>query len=212
MKGNYKNILVLAPHTDDGELGAGGFIHKLIEEGSSVDYVAFSAAEDSVPEGFDRGVLRKEVLNATNKLGLFEDNVRVLSYKVRTFPAHRQEILDDLIKIRKRKNYDLVLTPSSMDIHQDHKTITEEVIRAFKQTTILGYELIWNNLTSASTCFVKLNFNDVEAKSLAMSEYKSQEGRDYTSRDFIRALAKARGVQIGAEYAECFEVIRLVYR
>lgn len=30
---NFKNILVLAPHTDDGELGAGGFISKAIEGG-----------------------------------------------------------------------------------------------------------------------------------------------------------------------------------
>ena len=30
----YKNILVLAPHTDDGELGAGGLISKFIRKGS----------------------------------------------------------------------------------------------------------------------------------------------------------------------------------
>lgn len=205
-----KNILVLAPHTDDGELGAGGTIHKLIQQGCTVDYVAFSAAEDSVPEGFDKDVLRTEVLNATSALGILTKNVTVLSYKVRTFPSNRQQILDDLIKIRKKKDYDIILTPSSMDIHQDHKTVTEEAIRAFKQKTMLGYELIWNNLTSASTCFIKLNVSNVKAKSLAMSEYKSQQGRDYTSAEFINSLAKTRGVQIGAEYAECFEVIRVV--
>lgn len=209
MISNYKNILVLAPHTDDGELGAGGTIHKFIEQGCSVDYVAFSAAEDSVPEGFNRDVLRTEVLNATSELGILSDNVTVFSYKVRTFPSHRQQILDDLIKVRQKKDYDLVLTPSTMDIHQDHKTVTEEAIRAFKQKTMLGYELIWNNLTSVSTCFVKLNASNVKAKSLAMNEYKSQKGRDYTSGEFISSLARTRGVQMGTEYAECFEVIRM---
>src|SRR5699024_12177975 len=34
-------ILVLAPHTDDGELGCGGSIARFIREGHEVHYVAF---------------------------------------------------------------------------------------------------------------------------------------------------------------------------
>jgi len=208
MLGVFKSILVLAPHTDDGELGAGGTIHKLIALGSQVDYVAFSSCEESVPEGFDKNILKKEVYSATERLGV--TNVQVLDYKVRNFPQNRQKILDDLILIRREKNYDLVLLPSSSDLHQDHKTISEEGIRAFKNTSILGYELIWNNLTSSSTCFSKLSRENVKAKVESMGEYKSQQGRAYTSEGFITSLATTRGVQIGCEFAECFEVIRLI--
>ena len=35
---SYNNILVLAPHTDDGELGLGGTISKLIELGKKVRF------------------------------------------------------------------------------------------------------------------------------------------------------------------------------
>jgi LmbE family N-acetylglucosaminyl deacetylase len=201
-----KNVLVLAPHTDDGELGAGATINKFIDSGCQVDYVAFSACEESLPNGFDKDTLRKEVINATQHLGI--TNVEVLNYKVRYFSDNRQAILEDLIKIRNRKKYDLVLLPSTRDVHQDHKTISEEGIRAFKGATIWGYELIWNNLTSSSTCFVKLSKKNVEQKVLALSEYKSQAGRSYVSEEFITSLAKVRGVQIGTEFAECFEVIR----
>ncbi len=45
-----QKILVLAPHTDDGELGCGGTIVRLIDEGQDVYYVAFSICEESVPE------------------------------------------------------------------------------------------------------------------------------------------------------------------
>ena len=38
---NFNNVLVLAPHTDDGELGLGGTINYLIESGSNVTYAAF---------------------------------------------------------------------------------------------------------------------------------------------------------------------------
>jgi LmbE family N-acetylglucosaminyl deacetylase len=210
MLSNFKNILVLAPHTDDGELGAGGTIHKLASMGCNISYVAFSAAEESVPSEFAKDILRTEVLKATTKLNIPASNVEVLNYGVRNFPENRQKILDDLINIRKNNKFDLVLIPSTSDIHQDHHTLSCEAIRAFKTTSIFGYELIWNNLTSYSTCFVKLSEKNIEAKSHAMIEYHSQSGRDYTSSEFIFSLAKIRGVQIGCEYAECFEVIRLV--
>ena len=207
MIGNCKNVLVLAPHTDDGELGLGGTINKLITEGKRVTYVAFSTAEESVPPGFPKDILKTEVRNATAKLGIKSENLIIYSYQVRKLNYVRQEILEELIKIRKREKYDLVFIPSLHDIHQDHTTIAQEGVRAFKNTTILGYELIWNNLSFDTQCFVRLH--DIKAKIMALKEYHSQGKRDYLSDEFIYSLAKTRGVQVGSEYAEAFEVIRL---
>ena len=100
--------------------------------------------------------------------------------------------------------------PSLNDIHQDHSTISHEGLRAFKGVTILGYELIWNNLTFNTTSFVKLQRKHIQIKARALMEYKTQEGRDYMSEEFIFSLAKTRGVQIGCDYAESFEVIRWI--
>jgi N-acetylglucosamine malate deacetylase 1 len=207
---NFKNVFVLAPHTDDGELGVGGLISKLIENGSNVYYFAFSTAEQSVPDDLDKDILKIEVINATSKLGIKKENVIIYNYEVRKLNYARQEILEDLIKRRKVLVPDLVLMPSLKDIHQDHSTIAQEGLRAFKNTTILGYELIWNNLTFDTTSFVKLDEKYIQAKCDALKEYKSQNGRDYMSEEFIFALAKTRGVQIGCKYAESFEVIRWV--
>lgn len=207
---DFKNVLVLAPHTDDGELGAGGFIAKLIEQGAKVTYVAFSTAEESVPDHLPKDILKTEVKAATAKLGIASDKLIIFNYQVRKLNYVRQEILEELIKIRRNENYDLVLMPSLKDIHQDHTTIAQEGMRAFKNTTILGYELIWNNLSFDTTCFVKLNYSHVESKFFALQCYGSQSGREYMGRDFIFSLAKTRGVQIGAEYAESFEVVRWV--
>lgn len=210
MQQKFKSVLVLAPHTDDGELGAGGFISKLIQEGASVTYVAFSIAEDSVPEHLPRDILKVEVKAATKVLGIKEDNLIVFNYPVRKLNYARQEILEDLIKIKRNSSFDLILMPSLKDIHQDHTTIAQEGLRAFKNTTILGYELIWNNLSFDTTCFVKLSKKNVEDKFLSLQCYESQIGRSYMSHEFIFSLAKVRGVQIGAEYAESFEVLRWV--
>lgn len=205
-----KKVLVLAPHTDDGELGCGGYVSKLIREGNEIYYVAFSAAEKSVPVQYDRDILRREVVCATHELGIKSENLRVLNYEVREFPQHRQEILDDLIKLRAEIKPDLVLIPSLNDLHQDHYTVAHEAVRAFKNTNMLGYELPWNNLTINTTSFAKLDKIDVENKYRALACYESQKGRPYANSEFITSLAKVRGTQIGAEFAEIYEVIRLI--
>lgn len=210
MLSKFKNVYVLAPHTDDGELGAGATIAKLIEEGANVYYFAFSTAETSVPEGFPKNILKTEVMNATEKLGIPKKNVIIYNYEVRKLNYARQEILENLIEHRRELKPDLVLMPSLHDIHQDHSTIAQEGLRAFKNSTILGYELIWNNLTFNTTSFVQLEEKYIQAKCDALKEYQSQGSRDYMSEEFVFALAKTRGVQIGTKYAESFEVIRWV--
>lgn len=205
-----KKILVLAPHTDDGELGAGGTIAKLLQQGNDVYYAAFSTAEQSVREGFSKDILKTEVKNATKVLGIKEENLIIFNYEVRRLNYHRQEILEDLIKIRSSIEPDVVFMPSANDIHQDHITIAQEGLRVFKNRTILGYELIWNNLSFNTQCFVKLRKEHVSSKVEALKQYLSQAHREYMSSEFIFALAKARGVQIGCEYAESFEVVRMI--
>jgi len=210
MLSNFKNVYVLAPHTDDGELGAGGTIAKLVELGANIYYFAFSTAAESVPEGMPKDILKTEVINATNKLGIPKKNVVIYNYQVRKLNYSRQEILEDLMKHKKKLKPDLVLMPSLNDIHQDHATIAQEGLRAFKGNTILGYELIWNNLTFNTTSFVNLEEKHIQKKCDSLKEYRSQATRDYMSEDFIFSLAKARGVQIGVKYAESFEVVRMV--
>jgi len=212
MLNSFKNVLVLAPHTDDGELGLGGTIAKFIENKAKVTYVAFSTAEQSVPEGLPRDILKTEVTAATKILGIPKENLIIYNYEVRKLNYVRQEILESLISLRRDNDFDLVFIPSLHDIHQDHTTIAQEGLRAFKNTTILGYELIWNNLQFNTECFSLLEERHIDKKIEALKAYESQGFRDYLSPDFIRSLSRARGVQIGSRFAEAFEVIRLILR
>ena len=103
MFSRFKNILVLAPHTDDGELGCGGTISKLIENGSTVYYATFSTAEESVPEGLPKDILKTEVRKATALLGIASDNLFIYNYEVRKLSYNRQSILEDLVQLIKFK-------------------------------------------------------------------------------------------------------------
>jgi len=206
-------ILIISPHTDDGEIAAGGTIARFIEENKEVYYVAFSSCEMSVPDNFPMDILKSECEEATNVLGIKSENLMLLDYEVRTFPLHRQEILDDMIKLNEKIKPDLVLVPSSNDMHQDHQTAYKEVLRAFKKSSsIWGYEHPWNNLMFTTDIFVKLEEEHIKKKIEALKVYKSQDFRTYFEERYIRALACTRGAQVNFAYAETFELLRLLVR
>ncbi|MGM5483433.1 MAG: PIG-L deacetylase family protein [Nanobdellota archaeon] len=205
-----EKILILSPHTDDGELACGGTISRYIEEGNEVFYVAFSICEKSIPEGYPDDILKKECIKATNVLGIKEENRFIFNFPVRNFPEYRQKILDKLINLKEKINPDIIFMPSSKDIHQDHKTIYEEGLRAFKTKSILGYEFMWNNFSFNTNYYIKLSEQNVLKKVKSVSKYETQNNRDYTKPDVIKGMCFFRGAQISSKFAEAFEVIRWV--
>jgi LmbE family N-acetylglucosaminyl deacetylase len=163
------NVLVIAPHTDDETVGCGGFIHKLRDNNIRVVALSFCGQGRLINE-FNRAC---KVLAPTGEY-LTEH------FKVRTFPEQRQKILDCLISHREQFKPDLVLCPASYDVHQDHHQTYLEAVRAFKSVSVLGYAHSWNTLGVGNARFdANLSFDDIEAKSEAMDEYKSQSGRGY---------------------------------
>jgi len=136
-------------------------------------------------------------------------DVKILDFERRYFYKARQVILDYLIDLKKRKEFDLVLVPVPCDLHQDHRVVTEEAVRAFRENAILGYEMPYNNLAFHANCFVRLTQDDVTTKVRALGCYLSQRDRPYFKEDCVIGLARTRGMQIQARFAEAFEIIRM---
>jgi N-acetylglucosamine malate deacetylase 1 len=208
--GAWQRVLVLAPHTDDGEFGAGGTMTRLVEDGAEVRYVAFSVATRSLPEAFPPDTLAQEVRAATAELGISAENLTVHDFDVRTFPDHRQEILELLVALWEDWRPDAVFQPSLHDIHQDHQVIAAEGLRAFKRTTILGYEIPWNNFDFAYQAYFALEESHIEKKIAALSKYESQQHRRYSDAEYIRNVARTHGINVNRKFAEVFEVYRVV--
>ena len=206
-----RKVLVVAPHTDDAELGCGGTMARLLEQDTRVYVAVFSTAEDSLPAGVPKGTLKREFLSAMSFLGLPEEQCRVFDFSVRRLSYSRQDVLEKLIDLRKEIDPDLVFIPSAQDLHQDHQVVYAEGVRAFKDCSLLGYEFPWNHLTFSSQAFVKLEARHMEMKwnVLQRSESQIALNRSYFTREFIESLARVRGVQVKTDYAECFEVIRI---
>ena len=205
---SIKTALLLAPHPDDGEFGCGATLRRLSDSGVKVCYAAFSPCIESLPAGSSPDRLWGELHKAVRHLGIQQDGVFTYDFAVRYFPRDRQAILEALVQLKKKVQPDLVLMPNSLDLHQDHQVIYAEGLRAFKHTRMLGYELAWNNLNFRSDFHMRVQEQHLDAKVLAVKEYESQRNRIYSDRDFLLGLARVRGVQINADYAEAFEILR----
>jgi len=203
-------VFVLAPHTDDGELGCGGTLAKLSASGNNIYYVCFSSCKQSLPKKASEDTLIQECKTAIKKLGISEDHFLLYGFDVRHFPQSRQQILEILVALNKTYQPNTVLLPARNDIHQDHQTIFEEGMRAFKYCNILGYELPWNNKAFQPNFFHQLNENLLMKKCEALRCYYSQQHRAYMNESFIRSLAQVRGIQANTLYAEAFEAYHLL--
>jgi len=201
-------ILILAPHTDDGELGCGGTIAKHVANGNEVIYIAFSTCSQALPSHLPVDTLVTECKAATKVLGI--TNNIFFDFTVRRLLFHRQEILEELIELNQQLQPQTVFIPAENDIHQDHQVIFAEGLRAFKNCNVLGYELPWNNFRFKPDYFEKITEQNLQAKLTALGEYKSQSHRKYMNREFIRSLAIVRGMQADAPLAEAYEIYRLI--
>ncbi len=202
-------ILVLAPHADDAEFGCGGTIARYIEEGKSIYVWVFSLAEKVIPVSMPPDVRIEEMGRAMKILGVTDYSHESTGWH-RNMGAFRQDILDRMVALQRSLKPKIVFLPSTDDVHQDHQVIAHEAQRAFKQCSMYGYEMPWNNMTSNHRMFVEITEEQLSKKIEAVQQYKSASHVRYMDDRFLRGLATVRGVQAGTQYAESFEVIRSI--
>lgn len=201
-------VLFLGPHPDDAEFSSGGTIAKLLENNIEIHYAVFSMCEKSIPSGFESGAIKEELLKATDFIGIKREFLYLYDYEVRVFPQYRQEILEEMVKLNRDIKPDIVFLPSSSDIHQDHKTIYDEGVRAFKQSRLLSYEMPWNNFSFLSNMYVALEERHLQKKIDTLKLYKTQDFRLYSNEEYLKSLMKIKGLQINEKYAESFQILR----
>jgi len=191
-----KKILLLAAHPDDLEFGMGATISKLKREGHKIKAIVLSDCD-----------ILEELQESMEILKTF---VNIYQIKVRTFPSKRQDILDLLIYWKNKFKPDIVYLPCSFDIHQDHSTVHQEGVRAFKHSILYGYSFYWNNLSEELRHFEIVLKEDMEKKVAALACYESQKDRYYFDWDLEWKQAELNGRIINQQYVERFELIRSI--
>ena len=204
----FKNWLFVGPHPDDVELGCGGSIAKYSKSNVNIYYLIISPA---IEDPRNKNILQ-EMENAAEILGLKRENIFVLKYPRRVLHDFRADIRQDLIRVVKEVEPDVIFTTTPDDLHQDHSVIGEEILRLFRERSVIGYEVIRSSINFAANFYIELTEEHIDRKIRALMEYKSQLDRYYFNPEVIRSLAKMRGAQVKAPYAEAFKAMRLVVR
>jgi N-acetylglucosamine malate deacetylase 1 len=200
-----KRICCIGAHPDDIELGAGAFIAHVLDR-AEVLCVTLSDNRQN-PE---LQHLLEEHYNSMAVLGVKRDHVRLEQFVTRKFPQDRQEILEYLYRLNKEFSPDIVLTHSRSDIHQDHNATTEEVLRAFRGTTVLGFDVVRSSYGFFPHFLVEVTERDVAKKIAALNEYKTYHDKYYFSEELLRATLVRHGALAERQYAEGFDMLRIV--
>lgn len=204
-------ILGLSAHTDDIDLSAGGKLIKDIESGHTIKICVFSYCQESLPDIYPEDKLKTEFLASMKTVGI--SNLDIYNYPVRRFNEHRQDILDDLLLVRDEFEPDMIITHSQNDIHQDHQIMAMESIRAFKNSaSILAMQMPHNNLSFENQYYEKLDRRHVEKKIEMLKQYESQKylKRKIFDELLILSWARLNGFCCNSEFAEVFEVVRMI--
>lgn len=220
-----KKFLVIAPHADDEVLGCGGTISKY----SKMDYKIYIAiltnANLGAPEIFSKKQItniRREGVSANKILKVNNLTFHELpAPSLDQYPIYKIANLISVI-INKIKP-DTIFIPSEKDVHIDHKIINHASMVALRPinehivSRILAYETLsethWSeniNNSFSPNHFEKLNVKDIILKKKSFLKYKSQVKNFPHPRSLkgIDLLANFRGMNIGTEYAESFEIKR----
>ncbi len=202
-----KRVLFLGAHPDDIELGAGALIHNI----GGQSEILCATLSDNQKNPLLKDVV-KEHRASMAVLGVPESNDLIESFETRKFPDKRQEVLEYLLKLRREFQPEVVFCHSLNDIHQDHNVITQEALRAYRGLTVLGFDVVRSSYNFFPHFLVEVTVEDVEAKIRALAQYKTYQDRYYFESTLLRATMIRHGTLAERDYAEGFDILRIVGR
>jgi LmbE family N-acetylglucosaminyl deacetylase len=200
-------VLFVGAHPDDIELGCGALIHHIIQQAELMCVTLSNNKKNP-----DLITIEDEHHQAMRILGVPDKHVVVGEFETRRFPQARQEILEYFINLNKTFQPDIVFVHTKADIHQDHGTITEEALRAFRGTTVLGYDVIRSSYGFFPSFLVEVDESDVQAKLDALACYHTYANRYYFDPDVTRATLIRNGALAERKFAEGFDILRVIGR
>jgi LmbE family N-acetylglucosaminyl deacetylase len=202
------SVLCLGAHADDLEIGAGGTIMTWIGAGAKID-IHWCVASAGGPRAAEAEASAKDFLagaaRATIELGAFRD-----AY----FPYEGAAVKQWVDAQKARMRPDVVLTHWSGDAHQDHRLLSELAWNVFRDSVILEYEIPkWDGDLGRPNVYQPIEEAVLARKvELLDKHFGTQRSKDWFDAETFRGLARLRGVECRARYAEAFRARKLVLR
>jgi len=200
-----KKVLFLGAHPDDIELGCGALLHHIVKQ---TDVLCVTLSDNQ--KNPDLQNVKNEHYDSMQVLGVSQEKIILGPFTTRIFPASRQEILEYFLMLRREYKPDLVFVHSKEDLHQDHNTMTEEALRAFRGITILGFDVVRSSYDFFPHFLVEVSEEDVNKKIEALSCYETYRDRYYINSDLTRSIMIRHGALAERPFAEGFDILRIV--
>jgi len=200
-----KRVLFLGAHPDDIEIGCGALIHQIVKQ---TDILCVTLSDNQ--KNPDLKNVKSEHYQAMEVLGVPQDKVIFGPFTTRVFPDARQEILEYFLQLRRDFNPDLIFVHSKHDVHQDHLTMTDEALRAFRGITVLGFDVVRSSYGFFPHFLVEVTEEDVSKKVEALSCYETYRDRYYFNAEVTRSIMVRHGALAERPFAEGFDILRIV--
>jgi N-acetylglucosamine malate deacetylase 1 len=200
-----KHVLFIGAHPDDIELGCGGLLHHIAKQ---TDMLCVTLSDNQ--KNPDLQNVKNEHFESMAVLGIPKEKIVLGPFTTRVFPAARQEILEYFLKLRKDFNPDLIFVHSKQDVHQDHLTMTDEALRAFRGITVLGFDVVRSSYGFFPHFLVEVTEEDVNKKIEALSCYETYRDRYYFNSELTRSIMVRHGALAERPFAEGFDILRIV--
>jgi LmbE family N-acetylglucosaminyl deacetylase len=202
-----KRILFLGAHPDDIELGCGALIHQIVKK-TEILCVTLSDNQKNP----DLKNVKSEHRKSMKTLGVPDNKVVFGPFTTRVFPDARQEILEYFLGLRHAFQPDLIFVHSKQDVHQDHLTMTDEALRAFRGITVLGFDVVRSSYGFFPHFLVEVSEEDVQKKIEALSQYETYRDKYYFNSELTRSIMVRHGALAEVPFAEGFDILRIVGR
>lgn len=200
-----KRVLFLGAHPDDIELGCGALLHHIVRE---TDILCVTLSDNQ--KNPDLKNVKEEHYVSMAILGVPREKIVFGPFTTRVFPDSRQEILEYFLKLRRDFQPDLIFVHSRQDIHQDHTTMTDEALRAFRGITVLGFDVVRSSYGFFPHFLVEVTAEDVTKKIEALSQYETYRDRYYFNAELTRSIMVRHGALAECPFAEGFDILRIV--
>ena len=202
----YANrVLFIGAHPDDIELGCGALIAHIVGQSQVMCLTLSDNQKNPLLAN-----LPGEHLRSMAALGVPAENVILGSFETRRFPESRQAILEQMIRLNKSFQPEIVFCHTRADIHQDHATITDEALRAFRGTTVLGFDVLRSSYGFFPNFLVEVTEQDVECKVNALAQYSTYDSKYYFDPAITSATMIRHGALAERPYAEGFDILRII--
>ena len=200
-----KRVLFLGAHPDDIELGCGALLHHIVKQ-TQVLCVTLSDNQKNP----DLQNVKNEHFESMAVLGVAKEKIVLGPFATRVFPDARQEILEYFLSLRRDFKPDLIFVHSKQDVHQDHLTMTDEALRAFRGLTVLGFDVVRSSYGFFPHFLVEVSEEDVNKKIEALSCYETYRDRYYFNSELTRSIMVRHGALAERRFAEGFDILRIV--